>query len=198
MIVYLHGFASSSQTSKVAQLKEIFGEDHVTAPDLPENPAEVEALIKQIIIKYISNARNLGAEYENKPLIFVGTSLGAFYASYFASKYDSCGVIINPSVNPSATLARNLGRNVNYVTGEEFTLTLTHLNELTKMRNYMDECYNGSFIHLYLAKDDEVIPYTEALSWYKHTASTVVKETGGHRFTEHWNEVIEKLKEIHI
>jgi hypothetical protein len=35
------------------------------------------------------------------------------------------------------------------------------------------------------------------LTAYPYTAHLVVKETGGHRFTEHWHEVVEKIAEIY-
>jgi len=34
------------------------------------------------------------------------------------------------------------------------------------------------------------------LNWYQYTASTHIEETGGHRFTEHWDKVLDKVAEL--
>jgi predicted esterase YcpF (UPF0227 family) len=191
MIVYLHGFGSSGNSQKADALKAVFGEDQVFAPDLPVDPNDVVDLIKdQVFFWYLADRDIMGK------LVFVGTSLGAFYATYFAHTFDAPAVIVNPSSKPHETLKKVLGRNINCVTAEEFWLTLGHLEELERMRNYLTNNYMGALIHLFVAKDDEIIPYEQMLDWYKYTASTHIEETGGHRFTEHWNKVVDKVKEL--
>lgn len=190
MIIYLHGFASSGNSEKVTALKERFGEQNVIAPDLPIDPTEVENLVRNIIKEQFA-LNGFGTR-----IVFVGTSLGAFYAGFCATKFDCPAVIVNPSVQPNITLLPKLGRNVNHVTKEEFYLTLVHLETLREMREYFTENYQGSLYHLFAAKDDEVIPYEEMLAWYKYTASTTVTETGKHRFEDNWNLVLDKISEI--
>jgi predicted esterase YcpF (UPF0227 family) len=189
VIIYFHGFGGSGNSPKVDALKEQFGEDNVYAPDLPIDPFEVNQLVE-------SKVDDWHRSRKDDKLIFVGTSLGAFYASYFAHAYDAPAVLVNPSVRPNESLRNRLGQNTNYVTKEEFWLTLSHLDKLEAMRKYLTNNYNGALIHLFVAKDDEVIPSYEMLNWYQYTASTHVEETGGHRFTEHWNKVLDKVKEL--
>jgi len=190
VIIYFHGFGSSGNSPKVATLKAKFGEENVIAPNLPNNPTDVTKLVVQLVQDWFAHKQT------NDKLVFVGTSLGAFYAGYFANVYDAPGVLVNPSVNPLESLKDRVGKNVNHATKEEFWLTLNDLEKLQAMRKYMSEVYDGSLIHLFVAKDDEVIPYYDMLNWYQYTASTTVKETGGHRFAEHWLEVVDKLAEL--
>ena len=190
MIVYLHGFGSTGNSKKVNALIEKFGADNVFSPDLPLDPNEVINSIREKVFDWY-DIRN-----PSDKLVFVGTSLGAFYASFFAHTFDAPAVIVNPSVQPNESLKDHVGRNVNYVTKEEFWLTLAHLDKLKLMREHLTNNYKGVLIHLFVAKDDEVIPSYEMLNWYQYTASTHVEETGGHRFTEHWNKVLDKVKEL--
>lgn len=191
MIIYLHGFASSGNSDKVTALKERFGEENVFAPDLPSDPKAVGVLIFDALYKeFITNGLQM------KNVVFVGTSLGAFYATYFSLFFDAPAVIVNPSVRPHESLSSKVGRNINHATKEEFWLSLIDLAAFKEMRDYIVENYDGKLLHLFAAKDDEVVPCEEVLAWYKHTASTTVTETGKHRYTEHWNLVMDKIAEL--
>ena len=190
MIVYLHGFGSSGNSAKVDALKAKFGADQVFAPDLPIDPSEVANIIGNTINDWYVTRK------PKDKLVFVGTSLGAFYASFFAHTYDSPAVIVNPSIQPNESLVDKVGKNVNNVTKEEFWLTIAHLDKLKFMREYLTNNYKGVLIHLFVAKDDEVIPSYEMLNWYQYTASTHIEETGGHRFAKHWDKVVDKVAEL--
>jgi len=189
-IVYLHGFASSGSSPKVDALRERFGTDSVVAPDLPFDPILVRKLILDLVLKYLKTRS------ENDKLVFVGTSLGAFYANYFGHLYDCPIVLVNPSGKPSETLKAKLGPNVNYATGEEFMVSLAHLDELENMRKYVADNYSGSLVSLFLARDDEVIPFESMMESFPYSSKTVVTDDGGHRFTKHWNLVVDRVAEI--
>jgi predicted esterase YcpF (UPF0227 family) len=190
MIVYLHGFASTGTSPKVDALRERFGVDQVVSPDLPFNPAEVFRIINATVTAFL-RTRN-----EGEKLVFVGTSLGAFYANFFGALYDCPVVLVNPSAYPSETLKARLGSNKNYVTGDEFLVSVAHLEDLDQMRKYVDNNYSGQLVNLFLAKDDDVIPYEAALESFKFPAFIKVTEDGGHRFSEHWGMVVDRVEEI--
>jgi len=177
-IVYLHGFGSKGQSPKSDQLRQKFGTDHVVSPDMPIDPAAVRSMLDQIV-----NSNN------DWPLIFVGTSLGGFYARWAANHYDCPAVIVNPAIHPSKTLYQYLGQNTNYATGKKFELTMHDLEELHRMETQASET-NGALIHVFTAKDDDVIPYTDVLNALPHTAHTEVSNTGGHRYESGWPEVV--------
>jgi uncharacterized protein len=190
MIVYLHGFGSSGNSAKAQALRDHFGDENVWCPDLPVDPSEVSKMVKAKIGDWFMH------KSEEHKLVFVGTSLGAFYATYYGFLFDAPFVIVNPSINPSRSLQRKLGKNINHVTQEEFMVSLVDLEKLADMKDLIDRNYNGSLVHLFVAKDDDVIPYEQMLSYYKFTASTHVEETGGHRFAEHWDKVVDKVAEL--
>lgn len=191
MIIYLHGFSSSGTSPKVDDLKKRFG-DEVVSPDLPFDPTEVKAMISELVMKFYTNRK------PNEKLIFVGTSLGAFYANYFGHSYDCSAVLVNPSVYPNKTLAEKLGTNKHYITGEEFLVSVSHLDELEKMRKHIEIIYSGHLVSLFLAKDDEVIPYEVALMAYEHPSFVKVTENGGHRYADHWDLVLDRISELRV
>lgn len=190
MIVYLHGFASSGTSAKVDALRSRFGNDAVLAPDLPFDPTKVMSLINDIVSEFIKT-RKVGEK-----LVFVGTSLGAFYANFFGHVYDCPIVLVNPSGNPSETLKARLGTNVNYMTGEEFMVSVAHLDKLAMMRKHVVDNYSGALVSLFVARDDEVIPFESMLENFPFTSKTVVMDDGGHRFTKHWDLVVDRVAEL--
>ena len=190
MIVYLHGFASTGSSPKVDALRARFGTDSVVSPDLPFDPALVRQLGFDLVDRFCETRT------ANEKLVFVGTSLGAFYASFFGHSYDCPIVLVNPSGNPSETLRAKLGTNVNYVTGDEFLVSLAHLDQLTKMRKFVTDNYSSSLVSLFLARDDEVIPFESMIEHFPHTSKTVIMDDGGHRFTKHWDLVVDRVAEI--
>lgn len=190
MIVYLHGFASTGTSSKVEILRQRFGDDKVIAPDLPFDPSEVRSLVQDIVTDFLITRK------PDEKLVFVGTSLGAFYANYFGHIYDCPIVLVNPSGNPSESLKARLGTNTNYVTGEEFMVSLAHLDKLSSMRRQVAEIYSGALVSLFIARDDEVIPFESMLENFPFTKKTFVMEDGGHRFSKHWPLVVEHISEL--
>lgn len=190
MIVYLHGFASSGTSTKVDALRERFGKESVIAPDLPFDPVEVVYLVDKIVADFIVHRKS------NEKLIFVGTSLGAFYANFFGHVYDCPIVLVNPSGNPSETLKARLGTNVNYMTGEEFMVSIAHLDKLATMRKYVADNYSGALVSLFMARDDEVIPFESMVEHFPFTSKTVAMDDGGHRFTKHWDLVVDRVAEL--
>lgn len=191
MIIYLHGFGSTgNNNSKVDALRSKFGPDTVLSPDLPFNPADVQLMIDELVEKFVANRK------KDEKLIFVGTSLGAFYSNFFGHLYDCPAVLVNPSVYPNETLVKKIGCNRNYVTGDEFFVTLAHLSDLKKMREYIDKNYSGNLVNLFVAKNDDVIPYEVTLASYKFPVFVKITEDGGHTFKNNWDLVIERIEEL--
>jgi predicted esterase YcpF (UPF0227 family) len=183
-IVYLHGFGSQGKSVKSDQLRAKFGDAHVVSPNLPPDPDRVKMILDQIVQ---SNS--------DWPMIFVGTSLGGFYAKWAAHHFDCPAVMVNPAVHPSKTLYQYLGTNVNYATGERFELTLDHLAELARMEAESAGT-GGALLHVFVAQDDHVIPHTDVLAALPHTAHTHVNQTGGHRYETGWPQVVHYIEQV--
>ena len=183
-IIYFHGWGSIGDSEKSRSLKSEFNSHTVISPDLPINPIEVEKLIDDIV-----------AKCTDYPLIMVGTSLGGFYANYFAHKLNVPCFLINPSTNPSESLKKRIGYNVNYVTKEKFEFKEDYLNSYSLMRELITDSFNYKLITLFLSCDDTVIDYQETLNYIKDYKSVHIMEDGGHRFEKHWNLVINSIKD---
>ena len=189
-IIYLHGFASIGTSAKSQALVDAFGQDSVYAPDLPFNPSEVIDLVTKLVTDAVAKS----ASY---PVVFVGTSLGGFWANYFAQRFDAPCVIVNPSTDPAKSFAPRVGQTaVTYATGTEFEITQADIEQFAKCVDDTNKLQNGYLVNLFLAKDDDVIDYARTLSVIKHTNTTVVTEDGGHRFDKNWSMVIDRIASI--
>jgi uncharacterized protein len=177
-IVYLHGFASAGDSEKSRAIRARFPDCKVVAPDLPTIP-DIPELLKQV------------AGDEN--LIFVGTSLGGFWANFFAQLTTSRAVIVNPSTQPSVSLAG--AETVNYRTGKLVTVTPDDLAQFISAEKMIRQFYTGSLIDLFLAQDDEVLPYEATLQALPDCKSVKITADGGHRYAQHWDQVLDKIAE---
>jgi hypothetical protein len=184
-VIYLHGFGSSGNSAKSQALKAVFGDDHVISPDLPIDPDAVIEVVSTII-----------RENEDYPIVFVGTSLGGFYAHYFSTKFDAPCVLVNPSTEPDVTMVARLGVNKNYSTGKDFVVEEEFLAKWKAMKAEIENGQNGGLIDLFLAADDDVLDSVVAKRNIPFAKSLTETADGGHRYDLHWDKVIEKLKEI--
>ena len=188
-VIYLHGFASVGNSEKSKRLVERFGAENVIAPDLPMDPDAAIDAITDAITDRLDHANPL-------PLIFVGTSLGGFYAQYMADIHSAPSVLVNPAVNPAKSLEPMLGKNTNFTTGKTFTLSEEHLDKLSALQGIMKTFPYQKQIELFLAKDDAVLDYRDALASIQKPNSVTVFEDGGHRFEAHWDEAMDKIEEL--
>jgi uncharacterized protein len=173
-IVYLHGFRSSPASIKATRLREhvagLASAPKLHVPELHHRPATA---IAQIMAWVERNA--------DRPLTFVGSSLGGFYATHLAERFDARAVMINPAVRPHEDLRPWLGPQTNLYTGATFVVTPGHLDELralcvpriTKPQRYF----------LLVETGDEVLDYREAVAFYGG-AYQYVHGGGDHTFTE--------------
>jgi len=179
MLIYIHGFNSSPQSNKANLLKNFaesisFG-DHLQIPQLPYEPAQAFAQLERLVKKQLqSPTYRAGCG----PCL-IGSSLGGYYATSLAEKYDCRVVLINPAVRPYEHFNDYLGPNKNEYTGEEYELTLSHLEELRKME--VDKITNPDRYLLMLQTGDEVLDYKLAIEKYAAVPS-IVEEGGGHEF----------------
>ena len=186
LVIYLHGFASKGESPKSIALAENLVNHTVVAPDLPIDPVEVERIVNDIV-----------ESHHERPVVFVGTSLGGFWANYFAQRYDAPCVIANPSPQPAATMASRLGKELPvYGTNRTIRVTESDIAEFLRAESYLVNNTNGALINLFVAKDDEQLDYNEMLQAFPFTAATVATETGGHRFERNWYMVVKRVREL--
>jgi predicted esterase YcpF (UPF0227 family) len=173
MLIYIHGFNSSSQSGKAREMAAWMAArglaEAFACPDLPHRPAEAVALLEHLI------AQSRG------PAKLVGSSMGGFYATWLSEKYGLKAVHINPCVACQEKLAAEEGkRHKNWHSGDEYDFTARHVAELDALKV---ERPSRPENHLLLAETgDAVLDYREAVAYFAGSRQ-IVLEGGDHGFS---------------
>jgi predicted esterase YcpF (UPF0227 family) len=187
-IIHLHGFASVGTGFKYDELVGTFGKDAVFSPDLPIHPDGVESLIDDIMQNNVA---------PNEPVVFVGTSLGGFWANYMAHKYQQECILVNPAYLPSKILVYVRGLTMfNMVTGMPFVVPVDIVQLFEKREKSLYANLKNDNVHLFLAKDDNILDHAEILKAIPHAKSINVFDDGGHGFNSHWPKVVNAAKDV--
>jgi predicted esterase YcpF (UPF0227 family) len=190
VVIYLHGLGSRGQSAKSELLREALREIDVEliAPDLPLDPTAVVEIVKDLV-----TSRFMRGDLEK--LVFCGTSLGGFYSTYFGEIFDAPYVAVNPVVSPSEAFKRHLNNPpLNYVTNTPLEFSQSILDSFKNLEAETSKP-SGVLANVFLAKDDDVVPYDSPLQHYKHADVTVTQD-GGHRYDSRWSLVIERVKKL--
>jgi hypothetical protein len=95
---------------------------------------------------------------------FIGSSLGGYYATHLAERYDARAVLINPAIRPYDDLKAYRGVQVNMYSGESFEVGDAHLDELAQLK--VARITRPVRYLLLVEAGDEVLDYREALAFY--------------------------------
>ncbi|HFU77618.1 MAG TPA: hypothetical protein ENK90_01500 [Epsilonproteobacteria bacterium] len=177
-ILYLHGFSSCGEGNKSTELKRYFSDEMILSPNLPFSPLEAIAAI-EIFLK------------DEKIDLIIGSSLGGFYATYIAEKYQCKAILLNPSTHPWETLSSYVGWQKRFCDNKEFEFKAEYLEAFKLLQKTPSL---GEYLVL-LQSEDEVLDYTKAQSLYnKH--KIVVEYGGNHRFEniDEYMSMIEKFR----
>jgi predicted esterase YcpF (UPF0227 family) len=181
-VLYLHGFCSSPQSWKVRLLADALNGrgqgDRLFCPFLSHVPDEAIAQAEDII------ARRDG------PLTLVGSSLGGFYATWLAEKYDLRAALVNPAVVAPISLGQYDGTQTNLHTHETFEFTAEHVGQLRALD--VDRVTPSRYL-LLVETGDEVLDYRQAVARYAGCRQ-IVLDGGDHSFTrfpDHLPQLIE-------
>ncbi len=177
MILYLHGFGSCADSNKTKILKSHFLNFY--APQLPENPKEAINKIESLI---------------TPKTMLIGSSLGGYYAIYFAVKYNLKAVLINPSLKPYKTLKQYIGIQYRYCDNKPFKWKKEYLKELKKLKT---KPIRGKYLVLLQSKD-EILNYKKTLKKFKNlpNARVIVEYGGNHRF-ENINDYLSMIENFY-
>jgi hypothetical protein len=186
-IVYLHGFISSPRSKKAVMLGDYLrnvgtGVDYLV-PEMHHRPSRA-----------LADAATACERVPVADLTLVGSSLGGFYATVLAERMGCRAALLNPAVRPHAHFHKHLGPQKNMYTGEEFTLTQQHVDELKAMQPAA--ITRPGRYWLFVETGDEVLDYREAVDFYADALQTVVRG-GDHTlasFPEHVPELVEWAK----
>ncbi|MDR3221455.1 MAG: esterase [Candidatus Accumulibacter sp.] len=182
-ILYLHGFCSSPMSWKARALADALAArgqgDRLFCPFLSHVPNQAIAQAEAIIGGH------------DGPLAVAGSSLGGFYATWLAEKYDLAAVLINPAVAAPVSLQKYLGTQTNLHTREAFEFTVEHVGELRALEAAR---ITPSRYLLMVETGDEVLDYRQAVARYA-ACRQIVLPGGDHSFT-HFPEYVAQLIEF--
>jgi len=176
-IVYLHGFRSSPASIKATHLRGYVAalpgakKLRLHIPELAHRPAAAVAEVAAWV------EREAGPE----ALTFIGSSLGGYYATYLAERFDARAVLVNPTVRPYADLQPWRGVQTNLHSGATFEVTQAHFDELIALR--VARITRPERYLLLVETGDDVLDYREAVAFYGG-AFQYVRGGGDHTFTE--------------
>ena len=198
MILYLHGFTSGPQSVKAQALGARMAARGLAAdfvcPQLPASPAEAIALAEQIIMQQKGDAK-VGAgntatsEQSAAKITLAGSSLGGFYATWLAEKYNLNAVLVNPAVVARLSLEKFVGPQRWLYTGEPFEFTRQHIHELHALE--LSRLSQPQRFWLLAEEGDETLDYRAAVAYYAGARQTVLPG-GDHSFTR-WNDYLDEI-----
>lgn len=169
-ILYIHGFNSSPQSYKAQAFSRwlAVSAPHIAlqVPALSPYPLEAIAQLQALID-------------EHAPAGLIGSSLGGFYATYLAERYNTRACLINPSVYPFETLAHYLGSNQNLYTHERYQFEQQHVEQLRSL--YLPELQRPRNLLLLQQTGDETLDYREACARYRQSPA-IIEAGGDHAF----------------
>jgi predicted esterase YcpF (UPF0227 family) len=135
-VIYFHGFASSPKTNKVNILRD--AGFIVNAPVIDIDPE----IANNQLIDFIRLEANV---YAGKR-VFVGTSLGGYWAARMGELFNSATVLINPAMQPEKSLKKYVGEYINHNTGEKSVLTNKIVDKYADYPSFGSERYRSYFI----------------------------------------------------
>ncbi len=179
LIVYLHGFRSSPNSSKaqltgdaIASLVEKGKSIDWYCPQLPPSPADAIAMIKTKI--EVTNPKRMS---------FIGSSLGGFYATHLAEQFPNArAVLLNPAVRAARELAPYVGQLTAYDSDEPFDWRAEYVEQLRLQQ--VDAITHPERYLLVAATGDELLDWHEMVDFYPHANHEVI-EGRDHGITEH-------------
>ena len=176
--VYLHGFNSaydpnSGKVQALSLLGDVQGVTYNTFGTYEEIIDEISAQVSV-----------------SDDLVFVGTSLGGFWAAEMGRRFGVPSVIINPCTDPRTMLQKYVGVvETNYINGNVNTLTSESVNSYPRSGITRAGIYRSLVL---LDMGDEVI---DSFQTQKDLQDFPMAcwEGGSHRF-EHTNEALDNIQ----
>jgi len=176
-VLYIHGFNSSPLSIKAEQTRQYlarnFPDVGYYCPQLATTPCEAIEQLSQII-----EQSEVDCQW-----YLVGSSLGGYFSSYLAEKFDCRAVLVNPAITPYELLHDYIGEQVNPYTEEVYQVTEDHIEQLKVLEQsapQIDSQQKNNYLVM-VQTGDEVLNYQQAVEKYQH-CRLIVQEGGDHSF----------------
>jgi len=176
LVIYLHGFQSSTQSYKAQQveayIKQHYPNIRYYCPSIPDLPAQAIVFLEEELTSLSQAAR---------PIYLVGSSLGGFYATWLADKFQCKAVVINPAINAPELLQAYLGEHINPYTGNRYTLCNKQSAALSSVR--LEKIKQPQYYWAFLQMSDEVLDAQIASRFY-YSCRCLIEPGGDHTFED--------------
>lgn len=166
-VIYLHGFRSTPKSAKASRLASLFHETYPeinwSCPQLPPSPHEASKLILKET-----------ADWPKATMAVIGSSLGGFYATWLAHRYDCKAIVINPAIDPVRDLAKYIGEHsVWHDPNERIYFAPAYVEELRHL--YVGKFKHPQKVFALIAKGDEVLDWREMTGRYPKCPQLVLE-----------------------
>jgi predicted esterase YcpF (UPF0227 family)/prolyl-tRNA editing enzyme YbaK/EbsC (Cys-tRNA(Pro) deacylase) len=181
MILYLHGFRSSPQSTKARMLAEACAARGLqfACPQLPASPKASAAIMQQLV-----------AGKDPAQVCLIGSSLGGYYANWLAEKIGCRAVLLNPAVHAARDLATQVGVTTAYHSNDPFEFKAEYIDELRALE--VANITQPQRYFLIAAKGDEVLDWREMTAHYDHARHKLLEgsDHGLSDFADYIDEVL--------
>lgn len=177
VIVYLHGFRSSTNAGKSQTLREMFPEHIVIGVEYqPHSPRNASQALSDLFQTLLNSGKSVAE------IIVIGTSLGGFWARWVSAEFNVKSLLINPSLHPESTLPTGRFK----IFGDELQSVEVSNNELSTYRLYKVKAEVAKNIdcQVWVALNDELLDANAIVSELRKTHRLRTFPTGGHRFEQ--------------
>ncbi|WP_273033465.1 YqiA/YcfP family alpha/beta fold hydrolase [Spongiibacter tropicus] len=173
-VIYIHGFLSSPQSHKAQLAADYFKRHHpdirFLVPDMPNHPAGAFARLDQLVKDELAR--------QPDKLVLMGSSLGGFFSTVLAERYDLKAVVVNPAVRPHERGEQFLGDYHNPYTHEPFSVTQNDIHCLAELTPAQ---ITPQRYWLMVQEGDETLDYRLAVDAYAGSKQ-LVEPGGDHSF----------------
>jgi predicted esterase YcpF (UPF0227 family) len=174
VILYIHGFRSSSQSVKAQETRRWLTAQgraqEWVCPDLPPYPLAAMQILDNLV------------QAAQEPPKLIGSSLGGFYATVLVARYGLKAVVVNPAVHPALILRPALGLITSFYGNEQYLFTEQHLQELQSLD--LPAPLHPNNILFMQERGDEVLDWQTGLAYYRD-CHQLVFAGGDHGFTRY-------------
>jgi predicted esterase YcpF (UPF0227 family) len=174
-LLYIHGFLSSPQSHKAQQiatwLNTYYPHIQYCCPLLTPYPEQCADILCDIVDSAIA---------KDDAIYLMGSSMGGFWASYLAERYDLPAVLINPAVDALERMPCYLGQTLkNYHTDDVYCLQADDLVTLSRYDTPVIRRHHNYWLLVQTA--DETLDYRLAVNKYQRCRQTI-EQGGDHSF----------------
>lgn len=175
-VLYIHGFNSSPLSMKAELTRQYFARHfpkiYFYCPQVASSPNLAIAQFETII-----------AQSPKATWCLIGSSLGGYFATYLAEKYQIKAALINPAVKPFELMQDYLGEQINPYTQEHYQIKEQHIVELKLLEK--EKIAKNNYLVM-VQTGDEVLDYQQAVEKYRH-CQLVIEQGGDHSFINYEN-----------